>query len=78
MYNYYTQMYEPYRYVKQHKSVLRTSQRNLKLLCKNIYDGRPDTTDSADAPPVNSREFEDAIGGLKYDIRQPTEIRRSG
>jgi hypothetical protein len=34
MYNYYTQMYEPYRYVKQHKSVLRTSQRNLKLFVK--------------------------------------------
>jgi hypothetical protein len=41
--------------------VLRTSQRNYL------------TTDSADAPPVNSREFEDAIGGLKYDIRQLTE-----
>jgi hypothetical protein len=61
MYNYYTQMYEPYRYNKtKHKRIWEH-----RIICKKIYDGRPDTTtDSADTPPVNSREFEDA--GLDY------------
>lgn len=67
-YNYYTQMYEPNRYVKRHKECIENIAKKFKVICKNMYDERSDTIS-----PVNSRAVEDAIGGLKYDIRQLNE-----
>lgn len=73
VYNYYTQMYEPYRYIIQHKQCIETIAQKFKFICKTLYNEIPESNNNPDEILAESCKFDNVLSDVLTDINQLIE-----